>query len=160
MEILEWHVAQLATGFRSESLPLPEKVSLRAQRMVESDLLFPSWTGGFRTDTVLQKPFADVIAAMKLKKHLSPRAMRRTFQDLARGAAVEGLVQRSICGHATGEMTERYSSVAQDEIKAAVGKVISLARFRESVGAVGVQLGVHGRKTGERGELAASNLAK
>ena len=32
--------------------------------------------------------------------------MRRTFQDLARRAAVDGLVQRSICGHLTEEMTE------------------------------------------------------
>jgi hypothetical protein len=39
--------------------------------------------------------------------------MRRTFQDLACRAAVDGLVQRSICGHLTEEMTERYSSVAQ-----------------------------------------------
>jgi len=52
--------------------------------------------------------------------------MRRTFQDLARRAAVDGLVQRSICGHLTEEMTERYSSVAQVEVQAALGKVVSL----------------------------------
>ena len=57
--------------------------------------------------------------------------MRRTFQDLARRAEVNGLVQRSICGHLTEEMTERYSSVAQVEVEAALGKVVSLAGYRE-----------------------------
>ncbi len=55
----------------------------------------------------------------------------RTFQDLARRAAVDGLVQRSICGHLTEEMTERYSSVAQAEVEAALGKVVSLAGYRD-----------------------------
>lgn len=57
--------------------------------------------------------------------------MRRTFQDLARRAAVDSLVQRSICGHLTEEMTERYSSVAQVEVEAALGKVVSLAGYRD-----------------------------
>lgn len=60
--------------------------------------------------------------------------MRRTFQDLARVAAVDGLVQRSICGHLTEEMTERYSSVAQAEVQAALGKVVSLAGYRGLLG--------------------------
>ncbi|HXU04018.1 MAG TPA: hypothetical protein VN903_23815, partial [Polyangia bacterium] len=62
---------------------------------------------------------------------VTPKAMRRTFQDLARRAAVDGLVQSSICGHLTEEMTERYSSVAQVEVEAALGKVISLAGYRD-----------------------------
>ena len=41
------------------------------------------------------------------------------------------LIQRSICGHLTEEMTERYSSVAQVEVEAAVGKVVSLAGYRD-----------------------------
>ena len=61
---------------------------------------------------------------------MAAKAMRRTFQDLARRAAVDGLVQRSICGHLTEEMTERYSSVAQAEVEAALGKVVSLAGYR------------------------------
>src|SRR3954469_21913537 len=40
------------------------------------------------------------------------------------------VVQRSICGHLTEEMTERYSSVAQAEVQAALGKVVSLAGYR------------------------------
>jgi len=47
---------------------------------------------------------------------------------------IDGLVQRSICGHLTEEMTERYSSVAQVEVEAALGKVVSLAGYRDLLG--------------------------
>jgi hypothetical protein len=99
--------------------------------MQESDLLFPSETGGFRSPTVLDKPFKDICRHLSLGKRVTPKAMRRTFQDLARRAAVNGLVQRSICGHLTEEMTERYSSVAQVEVEAALGQVVSLAGYRD-----------------------------
>jgi hypothetical protein len=71
---------------------------------------------------------------LSLGKKVTPKAMRRTFQDLARRAAVDGLLQRSICGHLTEEMTERYSSVAQVEVEAALGKVVSLAGYRDLLG--------------------------
>src|SRR5579863_1275903 len=98
--------------------------------MRESNLLFPSTTGGFRSSTALGKPFEDVCAYLKLKKRITPKGMRRTFQDLARRANVEGMVQRSICGHLTEEMTELYSSIGQDEVRAAMEKVVSLAGYR------------------------------
>jgi hypothetical protein len=82
------------------------------------------------TGTVLDKPFKDVCQHLSLGKKVTPKGMRRTFQDLARRAAVDGLVQRTICGHLTEEMTERYSSVAQAEVQAALGKVVSLAGYR------------------------------
>jgi len=113
MAVLRWHIDQLPAG-----------------PMRESDLLFPSETGGFRSRPVLDKPFKDVCKHLGLGKKITPKAMRRTFQDLARRAALDGLVQRSICGHLTEEMTERYSLVAQAEVKAALGKVVSLAGYR------------------------------
>ncbi len=113
MAILRWHVGRLPAG-----------------PMQGSDLLFPSDTGGFRSPTVLDKPFKDICKHLSLGKRVTPKAMRRTFQDLARVAAVDGLVQRSICGHLSEEMTERYSSVAQAEVEAALGKVVSLAGYR------------------------------
>jgi hypothetical protein len=86
---------------------------------------------------VLDKPFKDVCKRLSLGKKVTPKAMRRTFQDLARRAAVDGLVQRSICGHLTDEMTERDSSVAQAEVEAALGKVVSLAGYRGLLRSVG-----------------------
>jgi site-specific recombinase XerD len=114
MAVLRWHADHLPSG-----------------RMQGSDLLFPSESGGFRSPTVLDKPFKDICQHLSLGKKVTPKAMRRTFQDLARQAAVDGLVQRSICGHLTEEMTERYSSVAQAEVEAALGKVVSLAGYRD-----------------------------
>ena len=83
---------------------------------------------------MLDKPFKDVRERLSLGKKVTPKAMRRTFQDLVRPAAVDGLVQRSICGHLTEEMTERHSSVAHVEVEAALGKVVSLAGYRDLLG--------------------------
>lgn len=50
--------------------------------------------------------------------------MRRTSQDLGRQARVHDFVVRAISGHATVAMQERYSSVAGDEVRAGLAKVI------------------------------------
>ena len=114
MAILRWHVDRLPPG-----------------PMRDSELLFPSETGGFRSASALDKPFREVGEAIKLRKRITPRAMRRTFQDLARNADIETIVRQKICGHATQEMSDLYSTVPQKEIQAAVGAVISLAKYRE-----------------------------
>jgi len=80
--------------------------------------------------TALVKPFKDVVDHLKLGKNLTPKGMRRTFQDLARLANVEGFIQRAICGHATEEMTDLYSTARAGEIRDAVGKLIDVAGFK------------------------------
>jgi len=116
MAVLQWHVdTQLTT---------PE------QR--ESDLLFPSIIGGFRSPSVLNKPLADVGEELELEKKITQRALRRTFNDLARAANVSDLVTRSISGHLTEKMQHHYSTVNSDEQRAALAKVISLAERRNA----------------------------
>jgi hypothetical protein len=83
------------------------------------------------TTSVLKKVFDDVCRVMGVKKKITARAMRRTFQDLAREANIDSIVQRSICGHATPEMSQLYSTVGQKEIQRAVGKVISMVGYRQ-----------------------------
>ena len=95
------------------------------------ELQFPSETGSFRSPSALDKPFSEVGKAIRIRKRITPRAMRRTFQDLARNADIEAIVRQKICGHATDEMSDLYSTVPQREIQAAVGAVISLAKYRE-----------------------------
>jgi hypothetical protein len=56
--------------------------------------------------------------------------MRRTFQDLARGAGLRDEVQKRICGHITDEMKDRYSTVGQGEQRDAIGKVLVLMMNR------------------------------
>lgn len=114
MSVLRWHVdTQLST---------PEQE--------DSDLLFPAITGGYRSPSVLNKPFADVCEAMGLGRRFSQRGLRRTFNDLARAAEVESVVTRSISGHLTEQMQLHYSTVNPDEQRRSIGKVIDLMQVR------------------------------
>ena len=121
MDVLRWHVdTQLTT---------PEQ---RA-----SDLLFPAVNGGFRSPSVLNKPFSVVAEEMGLGKQFTQRGLRRTFNDLARAARVDALVTRSISGHLTEAMQHHYSTVNSDEQRHGIAKVIEMtkARARRQTGA-------------------------
>jgi len=110
LEILRWHVeTQLVT---------PEQQ--------DSNLLFPSVTGGFRASSTLNKPFAAVAEEIELGYPFTQRGMRRTYQDLTRAAQVSDLVTRSISGHATERMQHHYSTVAPEEQRSSIAKVVDL----------------------------------
>jgi hypothetical protein len=59
--------------------------------------------------------------------------MRRTFQDLARAAEVRDVVTRAVSGHVTEAMQRHYSTVAPDEMRQGLAKVVSLAGFKEAM---------------------------
>jgi integrase len=101
----------------------------------KTDLLFPSTRGGNRSPSCLDKPFAQVGTTIGLPFKLTPRAMRRTFQDLARAAQVHDVVTRSISGHATESMQRHYSTAQAEEQRQAVGSVLGLV-VREVVRSV------------------------
>jgi len=92
-------------------------------KRAESELLFPSKRGGFMSRSALDKPFAAVSKAIGLPFTLTPRGMRRTYQDLARKAGVEKQVRKAVCGHETDEMSELYSTIQPEEMAEAVGKI-------------------------------------
>jgi integrase len=77
------------------------------------------------------KPFRDVLAALGWTIKLTPKGMRRTFNDLARQAHVHDIILRAISGHQTERMQRHYSTAQQEEMRAAVGKVISIATARQ-----------------------------
>lgn len=131
LEILQWHV----------------ETQLRTPAQLESDLLFPALHGGFRTRNVLDKPFRLVAAATGLSKRITPRGMRRTFQDLCRAAQVGDLVTRSISGHATETMQRHYSTVALDEQRRGLASVIQLLEPQTLLPKPGTPSSV-GRKVG------------
>ena len=110
MAVLRWHV--------DTQLDTPEQQ--------DSDLLFPSITGGFRTPKVLNQPMAEVALELGLTKKVTQKALRRTFNDLARAAQVNDLVTRSISGHLTEQMQRHYSTVNPTEQREALAKVIRL----------------------------------
>ena len=113
MDILQWHVDGLPEG-----------------PMRESELLFPSKLGGYRAPSCLDKPIEDITEKAKITKAITPRFMRRTFQDLGRSAQVHDFVVRAISGHATTSMQEHYSSVSRDEVRSGLGKVVALILTR------------------------------
>lgn len=114
--VLRWHVeTQLST---------PEQQ--------ESELLFPALHGGYRTASVLNKPFADVVDHIQLGRKFTQRGMRRTFNDLTRAAKVEAIVTRSISGHLTERMQERYSTVAPIEQRESIAKVIDFMSAKQA----------------------------
>jgi hypothetical protein len=114
MRVLREHVAALPPGAMRDSI-----------------FLFPSTTGGMRSRSALDKPFRDVLKALEWSVRLTPRGMRRTFQDLARRADVHDVVTRAISGHQTERMQRHYSTAQLEEMRAAVGKVISIATARQ-----------------------------
>lgn len=118
-------------------LPPPAQRVLRAHvaalprgKMKDSIFLFPSTTGGMRSRSALEKPFLDVSKGLGWTLRFTPRGMRRTFQDLARQAEVHDVVTRAISGHATERMQRHDSTAQREEMREAVGKVISLATAR------------------------------
>ncbi len=119
--------------------PIPAFGTLRVDQLThdgpmrESGLLFPSTRGTIRFTASLQKPFAAAARIAGIKKQLSARAMRRTFQDITRAAEVNSVVKRSISGHATEAMEGWYSTVAPDEQRAGLAKVVRLLDHKASV---------------------------
>ena len=133
LSVLRWHVDRLQRENERRAKRSPKIAAVHA----ESELLFPAaptrWNagGGFQSRGCLAEPFRIVGKAIGLTYEISPRAMRRTFQDLARAAKVNDIVTRSISGHATETMQRHYSTVAPAEQREGVAKVIDIATGRE-----------------------------
>lgn len=92
-------------------------VSTLEGRQVDSELLFPSST--------------EVAKEIGLKKRITRRGMRRTFQDLCRAAAVKDVVARAISGPATETMQRHYSTIGDPEVQGGIAKVIDLMQIRQ-----------------------------
>jgi hypothetical protein len=137
LEVMRWHVDRLD----AENEKRRRRAPANADAMAASELLFPAsptkWNsgGGHRAMSSLDKPFAAVAKALGLTYAITPRAMRRTYQDLARAANVADIVTRAISGHATPEMQRHYSTVSGDEMRAGLAKVIDIATGRERAAA-------------------------
>jgi hypothetical protein len=106
-----------------------------ATRPPRSELLFPSEVGGYRSNSALTKPFKGIAEAMRLKKQISPKAMRRSFQDAMREAQVANVVVRSISGHLTERMQQRYSTAQGHEQEQAIARIVNLTRVKRHIAA-------------------------
>lgn len=119
IEVLKWHI----------------ETQLTTPKQARSDLLFPAEDGGFLHRNRLRHPFEVVCEALKLPFSLTPRGMRRTFQDLARAAQLHDFVTRAVSGHATEAMQKRYSTVSSLEVQQGLAKVIELTRATDALAA-------------------------
>jgi hypothetical protein len=117
MAVLRWHVDNVIVG----------------QKMRMSELLFPAVTGGFRSRSCLDKPFQAVATAIELPYRITPRGMRRTYQDLARAAGIHDTVTRAISGHLTEEMQAHYSTASAGEVRGALARISGLATKGEVI---------------------------
>jgi len=111
IDLLRWHV----------------ETRLLRKKMRMSELLFPAVTGGYRSRSCLDKPFAETCEAIELPFHFTPRGLRRTYQDLARAAGIHDVVTRAISGHLTETMQQHYSTARGAEIRDALARVAGLA---------------------------------
>lgn len=121
VEILRQHIALLE---HPPLLPSGKPPLWWRKEMASSPLLFPSRDGGYRSPSCLDKPFAAVSKAIGVS--ITPRGMRRTFQDLARATGVHDVVTRSISGHATEQMHHHYSTASQLEQRAGIAGIANL----------------------------------
>jgi hypothetical protein len=137
LEVLRWHVDRLERDNEQRAKRSPHL----AQAMAASELLFPAapskWNagGGMRSTSCLDELFADLGERLKLGYEVTPKCMRRTYQDLCRAANVQDIVTRSISGHATPEMQRHYSTVSSAEQRDGLAKVIDIATRRERIAA-------------------------
>ncbi len=81
-------------------------------------IVFPSRRGGYRFPQVLVKPLARCCALAGIDKHITAHCLRHTANNLLRQVASE-VVVRAMIGHATPQMTRRYSHVDMQERAAA-----------------------------------------
>jgi integrase len=108
--------------------------SFRDNAASRSDLLFPSDVGSYRSAShVWTSRLLLARAALNLTKRITPRAMRRTSQDMLRVAEVHDTVTRSISGHASEIMTRHYSTAYLSEQREAIGKVVALSEYKRRV---------------------------
>ncbi len=92
LAVLEEHIAEI------ERIPICRR----------SEYLFPNRrTGLMMSEAFLDKPFRIIMAEMGLTRKLTPRAMRRTYQDLADEAQLRPVAAMAVSGHKTLRMKVR-----------------------------------------------------
>jgi len=99
---------------------LRQKQVAKQHRGLEAGLVFPNEKGGLRLAQALAKPFA--LCSGQVGQHVTPQVLRRSFNTIMLGAGVDPIFLRSIMGHVSAEMTERYAGVPMKAKQEAVGR--------------------------------------
>lgn len=125
-------------------LPAPLQAMLVAHRRWLMDegidnpkgLVFPAvrTTDGFMSRGSLRRPLKRIIAEAGIvdrsgaPKVITPKAMRRTFNDLGQNEAVgmRDTTLREVVGHQDASMTKLYTTTRQGEIRTGISKMVDL----------------------------------
>lgn len=79
----------------------------------------------FLSPSALDKPLDEMVKAIGITRPITPKTMRRTFNDLLAQQAVDPLVIRSMTGHRSDAAREKYRTVSQNEQQAASAKLLA-----------------------------------
>jgi len=106
--------------------------ALREHRKLQMELqhpglhgnwVFPSDKGGMRLPQSATKAFNLATEKAKIDQRISPQVLRRTMNTMLIRAGVDRIVLRSVMGHVSEEMTERYAGVDSQDKREAILKV-------------------------------------
>ena len=90
---------------------------------LKGNWLFPSDKGEMRLPQSSHKAFNLATEKAKIDQKISPQVLRRTMNTLMVRAGVDRIVLRSVMGHVSEEMTERYAGVDSADKREAILKV-------------------------------------
>ena len=119
--------------------------------------VFPSRKGSLSCSSMLDKPWGRVANKIGLGHPVTSHDARRTFNTLARQAAVPDRIIQAIVGHHSDAMTERYDRVEVGERRRAVGQIIQFANLAPQVGD---QVGGGGTEHEKASSAGRANEAK
>lgn len=127
-------VGSTKTG-ASREVPLPSLVveTLKAHRAEQvrdqhpglaAGIVFPATHGGHRESSSLRKALDLLSEHLRFEEggKVAPQVLRRTYNTLLLKAKADRIVLRSIVGHSSEAMTQRYAGVGMDAKRTAIDR--------------------------------------
>ena len=112
----------------SEALRAHRKIQMEQQHHgLKGNWVFPSAKGGMRLPQSATKAFVLATEAAHIDQRISPQVLRRTVNTLMVRSGVDRIVLRSVMGHVSEEMTERYAGVDSRDKREAILRVFPTA---------------------------------
>lgn len=105
---------------------LDEHISSLRGHQAAGDLLFSKPDGSVVCREQLVRAFRRAAKEIGIKHKVTPRAMRRTFQDLARLNRTDPFTVRAISGHSSEQMRMLYSTPNSKEVSKTIDRVLQV----------------------------------
>lgn len=102
-------------------------VSHQNHRALASGLVFPSTAGTPRDPHALDKPFADLRAAMGTDIRIGAQVLRRSLNTAGVNGGTDRLVLQAIMGHSSDQMTSHYFKASAADKRAALLRLFPAA---------------------------------